>query len=357
MPVRPAGATPTMSSHRLLDNLYTAVLVFNDRLHLTDINNAGEALFLISRARMFGYHAAEILATSHHLLDNIERTRATGQPRMEWGVELDLPDTRHVCVDCIVTPVMEGETCKEVIVELINANSRTQVLRENSISYLHDAARKSLSGIAHEIKNPLGGLRGAAQLLERELNGSGLAEYTRIIIDEADRLRNLTDRMLTPVRRNGAGRVNIHKVLEHTLGIVEAESAFNVTVRRDYDPSLPLLQADGEQLIQAFLNVSRNAVQAIDERGEILVRTRIRRRCTIHRRHYKLAVEIDVIDNGPGVPADIEEHIFYPMVTGRAGGSGLGLSISQSLVQSNKGLIQYHRVDDRTCFRILLPVE
>lgn len=346
-----------MSSHRLLDNLYTAVLVFNDRLQLTDINNAGETLFLISRARMFGYRAAEILATSHHLLENIERTRSSGRPRMEWGIELDLPEAKRVCVDCIVTPVMEGETCREVIVELINANSRVHALRENSISFLHDAARKSLSGIAHEIKNPLGGLRGAAQLLERELNGSDLAEYTRIIIDEADRLRNLIDRMLTPVTRNGASSVNIHKVLEHTLGIVEAESEFNISIARDYDPSLPSLQADGEQLIQAFLNVSRNAVQAIDGNGEILVRTRIRRRCTIHRRHYKLAVAIDVVDDGPGVPAEIEEHLFYPMVTGRAGGSGLGLSISQSLIQSNNGLIQYHRVDDRTCFRILLPVE
>ena len=346
-----------MSTNGLLDNLYTAVLVFDERLRLIDVNNAGETLFLISRTRMFGYRAAEIFATSHHLLGNIERTRDSGQPRMEWGIELELPEAGNVCVDCIVTPVMEGDTCKEVVVELINANSRTHALRESNVSGLHHAARKSLRGIAHEIKNPLGGLRGAAQLLGRELNGSGLTEYTRIIINEADRLRNLVDRMLAPVSRNNAGRVNIHQVLEHTLGIVEAEAEFNIAIRRDYDPSLPPLRADGEQLIQAFLNVSRNAAQAIDERGEILVRTRIRRCCTIHRKHRKLAIEIDVVDDGPGVPADIEEHIFYPMVTGRAGGSGLGLSISQSLIQSNSGLIQYRRVDDKTCFRILLPVE
>ncbi len=347
----------TTVSYRLLDTLYTAVLVFNDSLQLTDINNAGETLFLISRARMFGYNAAEIFTGSNYLLQNIEHTRDTGQLRMEWGIELDLPAARTVCVDCIVTPVMDAERCLEVVVELVNVNSRIHTLSESNLSYLHDAARKSLSGIAHEIKNPLGGLRGAAQLLERELNGSGLAEYTRIIINEADRLRNLVDRMLAPVTRNSVNRVNIHQVLEHTLGIVEAESEFNIEIRRDYDPSLPTLQADGEQLIQAFLNVSRNAVQAIEENGRILVRTRIKRRCTIQRKHHKLAVEIDVIDDGPGVPADIEEHIFYPMVTGRVGGSGLGLSISQSLIQSNNGLIKYQRLDDKTCFRILLPVE
>ena len=345
----------TMSTDRLLDNLYTAVLVFDDDLRLTDINNAGETLFFISRGKMYGHRAHEMLAASHKLLENIERTRATKQSRMEWGIDLDLPDSKSVCVDCIVTPVIEGEVCKEVILELINADSRVRALRENNLSYLHDAARKSLSGIAHEIKNPLGGLRGAAQLLERELNGSSLVEYTQIIINEADRLRNLVDRMLAPVSRNRTSSVNIHKVLEHTCGIVETE--FNVIIRRDYDPSLPALRADREQLIQALLNICRNALQAIDETGEVLIRTRIKRRCTIRQKHYKLAVRIDVIDNGPGVPAEIEDHIFYPMVTGRVGGSGLGLSISQSLIQSQNGMIQYERINGRTHFRILLPVE
>ena len=144
-------------------------------------------------------------------------------------------------------------------------------------------------------------------------------------------------------------------MLEHTCRIVEAES--DIKIRRDYDPSLPALRADREQLIQALLNICRNALQAVGDTGEVLIRTRIRRRCTIRHRHHKLAVQIDVIDNGPGVPAEIEEHIFYPMVTGRAGGSGLGLSISQSLIQSHNGMIQYERINDRTHFTILLPVE
>ncbi len=352
-----AHIAKTMSTYRLLDNLCTAVLVFDDRLRLTDINNAGETLFFISRTKMYGHTADEILFASQQLLENLERTRATRQSRMEWGIDLDLPDAKPMCVDCIVTPVIEGETCKEVVLELINADSRVRALRESNLSYVHDAARKSLSGIAHEIKNPLGGLRGSAQLLERELNGSSLVEYTQIIINEADRLRNLVDRMLTPATRNRTSRVNIHSVLEHTCRIVEAESKFNGRIQRDYDPSLPALRADREQLIQALLNIARNAAQAVDETGEVLIRTRIKRRCTIRQRHHKLAIQIDVIDNGAGVPAEIEEHIFYPMVTGRAGGSGLGLSISQSLIQSHNGMIQYERIDDRTCFRVLLPVE
>ena len=345
----------TMSVNRLLDNLYTAVLVFNDHLQLTDINNAGETLFFISRGKMYGHTAHEILAASYKLRKNIERTRTTKQCHMEWGIDLEFPDAKTIYVDCIVTPVIEGETCREVVVELINADSRVRTLRESNLSYLHDAARKSLSGIAHEIKNPLGGLRGAAQLLERELNGSSLVEYTRIIINEADRLRNLVDRMLAPTTRNRTRYVNIHSVLEHTCRIVEAEADINI--RRDYDPSLPALRVDREQLIQAFLNICRNALQAVAETGDILIRTRIKRRCTIRHRQYKLAVQIDVIDNGPGVPAEIEEHIFYPMVTGRVGGYGLGLSISQSLIQSHNGMIRYERIDDRTHFRILLPVE
>ncbi len=346
-----------MSANRLLDNLYTAVLVFDEHLRLTDINNAGEALFFASRARMFGHSAPEVLAASDRLQENIERALATKEPRMEWGMDLEFPDAKSVCVDCIVTPVLEGDICREVVVELINADTRVRALRESNLSYMYDAARKSLSGIAHEIKNPLGGLRGAAQLLERELNGSDLVEYTRIIIDEADRLRNLIDRMLAPVTRNRPRPVNIHSVLEHACRVVEADAIADVTIRRDYDPSLPALRADREQLIQAMLNICRNALQAVNGSGEVLIRTRINRRCTIRNQHFKLAVQIDVIDSGPGVPAEIEEHIFYPMVTGRVGGSGLGLSISQSLIRSHNGMIQYERINDMTCFRILLPVQ
>jgi two-component system nitrogen regulation sensor histidine kinase GlnL len=231
------------------------------------------------------------------------------------------------------------------------------VLREENLTILHDAARQSLQGMAHEIKNPLGGLRGAAQLLEQELKGNELVEYTQIIINEADRLRNLIDRMISPNGKQYPADANIHEVLEYVLNLVDAEAKHPLDVVRDYDPSLPLINVDREQLIQAFLNVIRNAVQAIDADGQITLRSRITRRTTIRQHYYKIAVQIEIIDDGPGVPKEIEGGIFYPMVTGRAEGTGLGLSIAQSLIQSHGGIIEYERVDDSTIFRILLPIQ
>jgi len=297
-------------ANHLLDNIYTAVLVFDRDLQLTDINTAGENLFSISHRKMCGHYAGEILTESHKLVESIRRTLKTRQPYMEWGIALYLPNSRAMTVDYVLTPLMDGESCNEVILELIDADSYTRVMRENHLSLLHDTARKSLSGMAHEIKNPLGGLRGAAQLLEGELNGSELGEYTRIIINEADRLHNLIDRMLTPAAKRETSRINIHEVLEYLCDVVEAEATFNTKLQRDYDPSLPMLQGDREQLIQALLNIVRNAAQAIDEQGEILIRTRIKRRVTLRQHHHKLAVQIEIIDNGPGVPAEIEEQAW-----------------------------------------------
>ena len=272
-------------------------------------------------------------------------------------MNLNLPNTRSVIVDCTMTPWLVDDVCKEVIVEMVDAHSYAKVLREENLTNLHEAARKSLQGMAHEIKNPLGGLRGAAQLLEQELKGNELIEYTQIIINEADRLRNLVDKMISPNGKQYPVDANIHEVLEYVLNLVEAEESDSLNVVRDYDPSLPVIKVDREQLIQAFLNVIRNAVQAIDEDGQITLRSRIIRRTTIKQHYYKIAVQIEIIDDGPGVPEEIEGSVFYPMVTGRAEGTGLGLSIAQSLIQSHGGIIEYERVDDRTVFRILLPIE
>ena len=211
--------------------------------------------------------------------------------------------------------------------------------------------------MAHEIKNPLGGLRGAAQLLERELDGSELREYTQIIINEADRLRSLVDRMLVPNGKRSLSRVNVHEVLEYVQSLVVAEADARLRVDRDYDPSLPALLADRAQLIQAFLNILRNAVQAAGAGGNVMLRTRIKRNCTIRHQHFKLAVQIDVIDDGPGVAPEIERDMFYPLVTTRTDGMGLGLSIAQSLIQAHDGSIEYERIDGKTCFHVLLPLE
>lgn len=348
---------PEERAQHLIENISTAVLVFDTDLHLLNINMAGENLLSLSQRKINGQHLADILPAAAKFIETIQRSLTSKQAYMEWGMHLRLPSTRVVIVDCTVTPWLMDDVCYEVVVELVDAHSYARVLREENLNILHDAARKSLQGMAHEIKNPLGGLRGAAQLLEQELKGSDLTEYTQIIINEADRLRNLIDRMIAPNAKQYPADVNIHELLEYVVNLLEAEIPHALDIVRDYDPSLPIIKVDREQLIQAFLNIIRNAVQAIDVNGRITLRSRIKRRTTIRQHHYKIAVEIEISDDGPGVPDEIEGGIFYPMVTGRAEGTGLGLSIAQSLIQSHGGIIEYERVDDRTTFRILLPIQ
>lgn len=344
------------SADQLLENLYTAILVFDSDLCLISMNTAAENMLSISFRKAAGQNAGDILPQSPRFLETVRRSLDTRQPFTQRGVELLLPNVKRILVDCMVTPLIEREKCQEVIVELVDTQSLSRVMREENLLVLHDAARESLRGMAHEIKNPLGGLRGAAQLLEQELNGSELTEYTNIIISEADRLRKLIDRMLTFDGRLNLSMVNIHEILEYVQSLLAAEYEKPLIIERDYDPSLPALEADREQLIQAILNILINAVQAVGEDGHIWLNTRIRRKYTIRQQFYKLVVQIDIIDDGPGIPPEIENGIFYPMVTGRPEGTGLGLSISQTLIQAHGGLIEHERVANRTCFRILLPL-
>ena len=211
--------------------------------------------------------------------------------------------------------------------------------------------------MAHEIKNPLGGIRGAAQLLEKELDGKELLEYTGIIINECDRLRNFIDRMLTTSTSPVKSDMNIHEILEYVVSVVRAENPHQLNIKKDYDPSIPIIKADREQIIQAVLNLLRNAVQAIVVDGHITLITRIQRQVTIRHKSYRHIIVLDIIDDGPGVPEEIESGAFYPMVTGRAEGTGIGLSIAQQLIQSHGGLINYERKDNKTYFSILLPTE
>jgi two-component system nitrogen regulation sensor histidine kinase GlnL len=232
--------------------------------------------------------------------------------------------------------------------------------REERLVFEQQANRELIRNLAHEIKNPLGGLRGSAQLLERELDqlrlpgarGGELREYTQVIIKEADRLQSLMDRMLTPQRAPKIEPVSIHEVMERVRSLVKAE--FGIEPQRDYDPSLPELVADREQLIQAVLNIVRNAAQAGSR--NIVLRTRSVRQITILKQRYKLALELQVVDDGPGVPMEIQDRIFNPLVSGREGGTGLGLSLAQTFVQYHQGVIEFESGPDRTMFRILLPL-
>jgi len=348
-------ATSADHATYLLENIHTAVLVFGADLHLRAINASGEHLLSASGRKMVGLPLTEILLDYSALADILRRALTNRRRYTEWGMELRLNFERTALLDVMVTPSVAADGETELIVELVDVESFTRARREEQLVFLHEAARKSLRGVAHEIKNPLGGLRGAAQLLERELDGSSLREYTQIIISEADRLRNLVDRMLVPRGKSQAVDMNIHEVLEYVLSVLDKHPAMELA--RDYDPSLPGLKADRDQLIQAFLNIVRNAAQAAGNDGRLLLRTRVKRHCSIRQQQHKLALQVEVIDNGPGVPAEIEGEMFFPMITGRADGVGLGLSIAQALIQAHHGAIEYERDNGLTVFRVLLPLD
>jgi two-component system nitrogen regulation sensor histidine kinase GlnL len=260
-------------------------------------------------------------------------------------------------VDCTVTRI--DAPGMRLLLEFRPIEQQLKVAREERLLEQQLANRELIRNLAHEIKNPLGGIRGSAQLLEHELrtfeNAPQLREYTQVIIKESDRLQDLMQRLLSSHRMMQPALVNIHEILERVRRLIHAEYA-GVRVRRDYDTSLPDLTGDREQLIQAILNIARNAAQAMDGQGEIVFRTRAARQVTLAKRRYQLALELQVIDNGPGIPEAIRDRIFYPLVSGRDGGSGLGLTLAQSFVHQHHGSIEVDSHPGRTCFTILLPL-
>ena len=340
----------------LLEGLSTGVLLFNNQLKLEYINPAGEILLEASARRLNGMNINELLATDTDLPMMAQKSLSTNVPFTEREVNLTTRHLSTVTVDCIMTPVAQLANDLKLLVEVKQIDRSLRIsLEENQLNQ-NNAIRALILGMAHEIKNPLGGLRGAAQLLERELDSDELKEYTGIIIGEADRLRNLVNRLLGPNTLPEKNMINIHEITEHVRQLVEVEANHKMNVKTDYDPSIPEIYADKDQLIQALLNIMVNATQAIDVNGSIRVRTRTVRQFTIGSKCHKLVCQIDITDNGEGIPADIIKNIFFPMVTTRAEGSGLGLSISQSLIQQNGGLIQCVSEPGNTMFRILMPI-
>ena len=258
--------------------------------------------------------------------------------------------------------VAQTEHPGEIIVELLPQEQQAKQDREERLIDQAQANKELIRNLAHEIKNPLGGIRGAAQLLQMEIESKDLIEYTQVIIHEADRLQTLVDRLLAPHRHpHLVGDVNIHEVCERVRSVVLAEFPRGLRIERDYDTSIPEFRGDREQLIQAVLNIAHNAAQALAERvalgdAEIIFRTRIARQVTFGKQRYRLALELHVIDNGPGVADSIKDRIFYPLVSGRDGGSGLGLTLAQTFVQQHHGLVECDSVPGRTDFKILVPL-
>ena len=267
--------------------------------------------------------------------------------------------TEPLPVHAIVTQIDHGE---QVLLELVEIEQQTRQDREARTLDQSRITKELIRNLAHEIKNPLGGIRGAAQLLEMDLESKALREYTQVIIHEADRLQLLVDRLLAPHRRpQMVADVNIHEVLERVRALILAEFPKGLVVQRDYDISLPEFRGDREQLIQAVLNIAHNAAQALGERiiagdAVIMLRTRIARQVTLGKQRYRLALELHIQDNGPGVPESIREHIFYPLVSGRDGGSGLGLTLAQTFVQQHQGTIECESEPGRTLFKIVIPL-
>ncbi len=280
-----------------------------------------------------------------------------------WGytgqnIELKRSDGELLHINCTVTPLRpDVASGVRLLLEFQPIEQQLAASREERLIEQQKASRELIRNLAHEIKNPLGGIRGAAQLLEHELGNPSLKEYTQVIIKEADRLQDLMQRLLTPHRTMLPTTVNIHEILERVRSLLTAEFPGSLSVRRDYDTSLPELVGDREQLIQAVLNVARNAAQAMQGEGEIVLRTRFLRQVTLAKKRYRLAIEIKVIDNGPGIPETVRERMFYPLVSGREGGSGLGLTIAQNFVQHHQGTIDCSSQPGQTIFTIRLPVQ
>lgn len=352
--------TPSLTLYKqILESLTQTVILLDTELRLIYINPAGEMLFEVSARRVTGLGVEQLLPAKSELLNILKTGLNSSHSFTQHEVSVTLPGHRSLTLDCTINPIsLDGDRKRcSLLVELQQIDRQIRISREEQQLAQQQTIRTLVRGMAHEIKNPLGGLRGAAQLLERELPDESLKEYTNIIIGEADRLRNLVNRMLGPNTLPQKEMINIHQVLEHVRQLMRAEIQGEISFVSDYDPSIPEMLADRDQLIQAVLNIVGNAVQAIGSKGEIILRTRTLRQFTIGHTRHKLVCQVSIIDNGPGIPEDMVENIFYPMVTGRAEGTGLGLSIAQSLINQHGGLVQCESRPGRTSFSLLLPLE
>jgi two-component system nitrogen regulation sensor histidine kinase GlnL len=331
--------------------------------YVVHLNAAAESLLGVSSNQACDRHLPTLLPELGPLGALIERACASGQT---FGHEFDMRPTYQqaevIRVTGRATP-MRGERGAYVILELIDATRWRHIDREKALIMQHDASRRVISQLAHEIRNPLGGLRGAAQLLERQLPTDELREYTRIIIGEADRLAGLTDSLLGPTRSLRREPVNVHEILERVCALIASESPSGVILARDYDPSLPPIPVDRDQMLQAVLNVARNALQALTQRqdqspgGRIVLRTRALTNWIIGNQRHKVIANVEIEDDGPGVPPELGDSIFYPLVSGHHGGTGLGLPLAQEILSRHGGLIEYRSRPGQTVFMLRLPMD
>lgn len=342
----------------LMDSLATGIVVLDAQLCVIYANVAAQESLGVSFNLVRGRPFSGLLVEAEGFVSTLRRSHQMREVLAEHELTIKTVsaprETRTF--DITVTPIDGQLTGTHLLLELLDAAPRLRIAREAEMRSRLDGSRMMIRQLAHEIKNPLGGLRGAAQLLERELGEPALREYTQVIISEADRLTALVDSMALPGRAPQRSRLNIHEVCEHVYHLLRGEARSMVLIERDYDPSLPDAELDRNQLVQALLNLARNALQAVGERGRITLRTRAQANMHIGAERYRLGVILQVEDNGSGVPSEIHDSLFYPLVTARPNGTGLGLAVAQDLVTRNGGAIEFTSSPGRTVFSISLPL-
>ena len=342
------------------DWLATPIAVLESNGTVVFVNSELEDVIGQSRRSLEGQSFLNYFADSQPLVHALTGARANEFAALRYDTELLRIKPEEVLPVHVI--VAQSDQSGQVIIELLPIQQQTRQDREERLMDQAHANKELIRNLAHEIKNPLGGIRGAAQLLEMDLVSKELTEYTQVIIREADRLQTLVDRLLAPHRRpHMVGDVNIHEVCERVRSLIVAEFPKGLRVIRDYDISIPEFRGDREQLIQAVLNIAHNAALALSERviegdAQLTFKTRITRQVTFGKQRYRLALELHVIDNGPGVPDSIKDRIFFPLISGREGGSGLGLTLAQTFVQQHHGMIECESVPGRTDFKILIPL-
>lgn len=354
-----AGLATRADAKNLLDALATGVVLLDAELRVLHANVAAQDLMAVGLNQARGRRWSELFIEENPVRDLLDRARSARSATQEFDLALrPVGSPREArTVDLIVTPLETLGEAMQYLIELIDAEPRARLSREQALRARLESSRLMTRQLAHEVKNPLGGLRGAAQLLERELPDPAMREYTGLIIREADRLTTLIDQMLGPARPPRRARLNLHEVCEHVYHLLRAEAPRGVSIERDYDPSLPDGHFDRDQLVQALLNVARNAMQAVGPRGRVVLRTRAVPQARIGLVRHRLAVRIDVLDDGPGVPDALRATLFYPLVTSRAEGAGLGLAVSQELITRHGGLIEFDSEPGRTVFSLHLPLD
>jgi len=338
----------------LANQLVTAVLILDQNLKICYVNPAAEALLIKSLNKLYGSSFDLIFATTSINQSRLEQLLATGQEFTDSEILIEFSESHRFTAE-VTASAVEFDRIPHVLIEFKQIDQQKQISLEVFQQQQWIAARDLIKGLAHEIKNPLGGLRGAAQLLNKELDQEQ-QEYTEMIIEQADRLTNLVDRLLGPNQLPQIKSHNIHSVLEKVCQVVNFSNDLEVKLKRDYDPSIPIIKCDQEKIQQAVLNIVNNAIQAISPDNLITLKTRIASNKTINGKQVKLSVQISIIDNGPGIPAKIQDTLFYPMVSGRSNGTGLGLSIAQTLVNQHQGKLSCHSRPGHTEFIILLPL-